>query len=164
MAQDAVQTGAVPLGEVPDQPGDGRREPGRGELVDWILVALVTLLTAWTAVLGIAFLPLYLGPVPLPVSALLGVGAMILAPRACYGLTGSMVAAAAPVVSWFGVTVWLVLSRNALINLPITVYEGQWRVMLLLGLGSLAAAATVGLIWGDQLRSRIASEQRSTAT
>ena len=65
-------------GTVPDQPVDGRREPGRGELVDWILVALITLLTAWTAVLGIAFLPLYLGPVPLPVSALLGVGAMIL--------------------------------------------------------------------------------------
>ena len=77
---------------------------------DWVLVALITLLTAWTAVLGMAFLPLYIGPVPFPISALLGVGAMILAPRACYGLTGSMLAAAAPVVSWFGVSVWLVLS------------------------------------------------------
>jgi hypothetical protein len=162
VAEDAVETGAVPLGAVPDQPVDGRREPGRGELVDWILVALVTLLTAWTAVLGIAFLPLYLGPVPLPVSALLGVGAMILAPRACYRLTGSMVAAVAPVVSWFGVSVWLVLSRNALINLPVTVYQAQWRVMVLLGLGSLAAAATVGLIWGDRLRERIAAERSST--
>jgi hypothetical protein len=57
----------------------------------------------------------------------------------------------------------LVLSRNALINLPVTVYQGQWRVMVLLGLGSLAAAATVGLIWGDRLRERIAAE-RSSAT
>jgi hypothetical protein len=88
---------------------------------------------------------------------------MILAPRACYALTGSMLAVAAPVVSWFGVSVWLVLSRNALINLPVTVYQGQWRVMVLLGLGSLAAAATVGLIWGDRLRERIAAE-RSSAT
>ena len=162
VAEDVADTGSVPLGDVPDQPVDGPREPRRGELVDWILVALITLLTAWTAVLGIAFLPFYLGPVPLPVSALLGVGAMILGPRACYRLTGSMPAAVAPVVSWFGVSVALVLSRNALINLPVTVYQGQWRVMLLLGLGSLAAAATVGLIWGDRLRERIAAERSST--
>jgi hypothetical protein len=150
-----------PPGAVLEPPADD--EPRRGELVDWVLVALVTLLTAWTAVVGIAFLPLYLGPVPFPISALLGVGAMILAPRACYGLTGSMLAAAAPVVSWFGVSVWIVLSRNALINLPLTVYQGQWRVMVLLGLGSLAAAATVGLIWGDRLRDRIAAERTSTS-
>ena len=31
--------------------------------------------------------------------------------------------------------------------------------MVLLGLGSLAAAATVGLIWGDRLRDRIAAER-----
>jgi hypothetical protein len=133
----------------------------RGEPIDWVLVALITVLTGWTAIVAIAFLPVYLGPVPLPVSSLLGVGAMILAPRACYGLTGSMLAAVAPVVSWFGVSVWLVLSRNALINLPVTVYQGQWRVMVLLGLGSLAAAATVGLIWGDRLRDRIAAERGS---
>ena len=151
----------TPPADAPDLRAD--TEQKRGELIDWVLVALITLLTAWTAVLGMAFLPLYLGPVPFPVSALLGVGAMILAPRACYGLTGSMLAAAAPVVSWFGVSVWLVLSRNALINLPVTVYQGQWRVMVLLGLGSLAAAATVGLIWGDRLRDRIAAQRPSTS-
>ena len=31
--------------------------------------------------------------------------------------------------------------------------------MVLLGLGSLAAAATVGLIWGDRLRDRIAAQR-----
>ena len=154
----------VPLEGGQDQEADPVRPPRRGELIDWVLVALITLLTAWIAVMGIAFLPLYAGPVPLPISALLGVGAMILGPRACYGLTGSMPAALAPVVSWFGVSVWLVLSRNALINLPVTVYLGQWRVMVLLGLGALAAAATVGLIWGDRLRDRIAAERSTSGT
>ena len=158
----AVKIGAVlPHADAAEQSAHAEPPANRGQLIDWVLVALITLLTAWIAVLGIAYLPLYLGPVPLPISALLGVGAMILAPRACYGLTGSMLAAAAPVVSWFGVSVWLVLSRNALINLPVTVYQGQWRVMVLLGLGSLAAAATVGLIWGDRLRDRIAAERTS---
>jgi len=158
----AVEGGAgaaTPQADLAARSAHGEPQPRRGELIDWVLVALVTLFTAWIAVLGIAYLPLYVGPVPLPISALLGVGAMILAPRACYGLTGSMLAAAAPVVSWFGVSVWLVLSRNALINLPVTVYQGQWRVMLLLGLGSLAAAATVGLILGDRLRDRITAER-----
>jgi hypothetical protein len=160
---DAADVDAVtPPGDVPDLPASAPSR--RGELIDWVLVALITLLTAWIAVMGIAFLPLYAGPVPLPISALLGVGAMILGPRACYGLTGSMAAALAPVVSWFGVSVWLVLSRNALINLPVTVYLGQWRVMVLLGLGALAAAATVGLIWGDRLRDRIAAERSTTST
>ena len=50
---------------------------------------------------------------------------MILAPRACYRLTGSLLAAAAPVVAWFGVSVWFVLSRNALIGVPLTVDQGS---------------------------------------
>lgn len=131
-----------------------------GSFVDWLLVALVTLLAAATAVLALFFLPLYLGAVPFPISALLGVGAMILAPRACYRLTGSVLAAVLPVAAWFGVSVWFVLTRNTMMpNLPLTVYEGQWRVMVLLGLGSLAAAATLGLIWGDRLRDRLAAER-----
>ena len=44
-------------------------------------------------------------------------------------------------------------------RLPLTVIDGQWRVMVLLGLGSLAAAATLGLIWGDRLRDRLAAER-----
>lgn len=131
---------------------------GTGPL-DWLLVVLVSLLAGCVAVVGFAFLPLYAGPVPLPVSVLLGVAAMILAPRACYGLTGSLWAAALPVVVWFGVSVWITLSTNAMMPaVSLTVINGQWRVMLLLGLGALAAAATIGLIWGDRLRDRIAQE------
>jgi len=144
---------------VTSQPESETRSPTAG-FVDWLLVVLVTLLAACTALLALVFLPLHIGAVPFPISALLGVGAMILAPRACYRLTGSVVAAVLPVAAWFGVSVWLVLSRNTMMpGLPLTVIEGQWRVMLLLGLGSLAAAATLGLIWGDRLRDRLAAER-----
>jgi len=131
-----------------------------GTVVDWLLVALITLLAAGAAVLGLAFLPMHIGAVPFPISALLGVGAMILGPRAAYRLTGSVLAAVLPVAAWFAVSVWLVLSRNTMMpGLPLTVIDGQWRVMVLLGLGSLAAAATLGLIWGDRLRDRLAAER-----
>jgi hypothetical protein len=143
--------------------GSARREPvGRepvGGVADWLLVAFITLLCAWTALVGVAYLPWYVGPVPLPVSALLGVGAMILAPRACYRLTGSFVAALLPVASWFVVTVWLVLLRNPMMtSQAVTVIQGQWRVMLLLGFGSLAAAATLTLLWAERARARYVAE------
>jgi hypothetical protein len=128
--------------------------------IDWVLVAGITVLSGWVAVIGLAFLPLYVGGVPLPVSSLLGVAAMILAPRACYRLTGSLVAALLPVLAWFGMSVWVVLSYNRLLpTVPLTVIAGQWRVMVMLGLGALAAAATVGLIWGDRLKDRVAAER-----
>lgn len=138
-------------------------EPVRSERpgatpVDWLLVVLITLLAAFIAVIGLAFLPLYAGSVPLPISASLGVGAMILGPRACYRLTGSLAAAVAPVLAWFAVSVWVVLKHNSVMPMvPLTVVSGQWRVMLLLGLGSLAAAATIGLIWADRVRARLAT-------
>ena len=169
----AAENGLLPGGSAVSGAGNGSASPpaapGPGAPVDWLLVVLITVLAGWTALLGMAFLPLYIGSVPFPISALLGVAAMVLAPRACYRLTGSLIAALLPVVAWFGVTVWLVVARNSLIGgtdpagnlvgLPITVGDGQWRVMVLLGLGSLAAAATVGLIWGDRLRDRLATQR-----
>lgn len=128
--------------------------------VDWLLVVLVTLLAGWAGVVALAYLPLYIGAVPFPVSVLLAVGAMILAPWACFRLTGSLIAALLPVLVWFGVSVWIVLTRNPIMPaLPLTVVAGQWRVMLLLGLGSLAAAASIGLIWGERFRLRLRAEQ-----
>ena len=154
VASDAAPSG-VDGGTAPP-----RDAPAPGAVADWLVVALITLLTAWTAVLGMAFLPLHIGSIPFPISALLGVAAMVLAPRACYRLTGSLIAALLPVAAWFAVSVWLVLARNSLLGgLPVTVINGQWRVMVLLGLGSLAAAATVGLIWGDRLRDRLTAQR-----
>ncbi len=132
------------------------------KVVDWLLVGLISLLAGFVALLGLAFLPLYIGSVPVPISALLGVAAMIVAPRACYRLTGSPAAAAAPVAVWFAVSVWIVLSYNSLLpRVPLTVIQGQWRVMVLLGLGALAAAATIGLIWGERLKLRIAADRQA---
>jgi hypothetical protein len=159
-ADNAVAAGDAAPSVVDGDPATPRAAPAPVTLADWLLVALITLLTAWTAVVGMAFLPLHIGSLPFPISALLGVAAMVLAPRACYRLTGSLIAALLPVAAWFAVSVWLVLARNSLLGgLPVTVINGQWRVMVLLGLGSLAAAATLGLIWGDRLRDRLTAQQ-----
>lgn len=148
--------GQVGVAQLPATEAAPEHRPGP---VDWLLVVAITILSGWAAVIGLAFLPLYVGGVPLPVSALLGVAAMILAPRTCYRLTGSMLAALLPVVAWFGVSVWVVLSYNRLLpTVPLTVIAGQWRVMVMLGLGALAAAATVGLIWGDRLKERVEAQ------
>ncbi len=136
--------------------------PRSPEPADWLLVALISVLAGFIALVGLAFLPLYIGSVPFPISALLGVGAMILGPRACYRLTGSLAAAVAPVLVWFAVSVWFVLKYNSVMpTVPLTVIRGQWRVMLLLGLGSLAAAATIGLIWADRLRDRLTAQGKA---
>jgi hypothetical protein len=135
-----------------------------GAGLDWLLVVLVSVLAGCVAVIGFAFLPWHLGPIPVPISALLGVLAMIAAPRACYALTGSMLAALLPVLAWFGVAVWITLSTNSLMpTVSLTVMNGQWRVMVLLGLGALSAAATIGLIWGDRLRDAIAGNKPDVA-
>lgn len=135
--------------------------PSPGRWYDWLLVLWITGICGYVALLAVAFLPLHVGNVPMPVSVLLGVAAMWWGPRVCYGLTRSMVAALLPVALWFVVSVWLTLARNPLMPaLPITVYQAQWRVMLLLGLGALTAAASVTLLWGDTVRDRLA-EQRS---
>ena len=149
--------GQLPPELHPDPRPEQQPAPGP---VDWVLVVAISLLTAFVALFALVFLPLYAGAVPLPVSALLGVAAMVLAPRACYRLTGSLAAAVAPVVTWFAVSVWFVVTYNSLLpTVPLTVVQGQWRVMLLLGLGSLAAAATIGLIWADRLRRRMDAQR-----
>ena len=145
-----------------------RRAPAAASCVDWLLVALITLLRRGPRCSGVAFLPLYLGPVPMPVSALLGVGAMILAPRACYRLTGSMRGRGAA----GGVLVRGVGVAGAEPQRPDQPagdrHQGQWRVMVLLGLGSLAAAATRGVDLGrpaarPDRRARAAAVRTSRA-
>jgi hypothetical protein len=136
---------------------------GAGQLeraVDWLLVLWISALAGWAALLGIVYLPLHIGTIPLPISAAIGVAAMWWGPRACYRLTGSLLAAFTPAAAWFGVSVWLVLTRNTILGgVPFAVATGQWRVMVLLGFGSLAAAASIGLVWGDRLKTRLESER-----
>ena len=131
-----------------------------GRPVDWLLVVWISALAGWAALLGVVYLPLYVGTVALPISAVFGVAAMWWGPRTCYRLTDSLVAAFLPAAAWFCVSVWLVLTRNAILGgVPFAVGTGQWRVMVLLGLGSLTAAASIVLLWGDRLQTRLATER-----
>ena len=140
------------------QPAAGTDRVGRP--VDWLLVLWISALAGWAALLGVVYLPLYVGTVALPISAVFGVAAMWWGPRTCYRLTDSLVAAFLPAAAWFCVSVWLVLTRNAILGgVPFAVGTGQWRVMVLLGLGSLTAAASIGLLWGDRLQTRLATER-----
>jgi len=157
----AEATGAAGPAEATGAAGPAP-EPPAGRPADWLLVLWLSALSGWAALLGIAYLPLYLGSIPLPISAAIGAAIMWWAPRTCYRLTGSMPAAVLPAAVWFTVSVWLVLARNPIMTgVPLTVVAGQWRVMVLLGLGSLAAAASVGMVWGDRLRDKLATQRRS---
>lgn len=133
-----------------------------GPLVDWALVIWLTLLGAAAALVGMAFLPQYLGAVPLPVSALLGPVVLWWAPRAAYRLTGSMIAAVLPAATWLITAAWLSIGRNGIVpGQPYSVHNGQWRVMVLLGLGVLAGAAALSLVWGDHVRRQVDADPAS---
>ena len=163
-AQDVPRTVANAAAELADPavPVSAGGVAPTARAVDWLLVLWVTALAGWAALLGVVYLPLYIGTIPLPISAAIGAAIMWWAPRTCYRLTGSMPAAVLPAAVWFTVSVWLVLARNPIMTgVPLTVVAGQWRVMVLLGLGSLAAAASVGMVWGDRLRDKLATQRRS---
>ena len=114
---------------------------------DWLLVALLCALSGVIALFGVFFVPLYLGAVPMPV-VIIPVGvALAVLPRTAYRLAPRMAAAAGPPVAWLVVTVWLNLRDNALYRGAPVAWQG-WQFVLLLGVGSLAAAASVGLLWG----------------
>jgi hypothetical protein len=129
------------------------REPRAGA-VDWALVLLLSALSGFMAVVGVLFLPLYVGPVPMPL-VVVPVGlALAVLPRMSYRLTRRIGAAAAPPLVWLAVTIWLNLADNALYRGFPVVWQG-WQFLLLLGVGSLASAGSVGLLWGDHLRARL---------
>lgn len=124
--------------------------------LDWVLVVWMVLLGAAGGVFGFFFLPLWIGSFPLPVSVLVAVAATGLLPRVCYRLTESMAAAVAPVAAWFLMTLVLYLVPNPTYARPLRIVSADWRMLLLIGLGCLAGAASLGLLWGDHLRRRMA--------
>ncbi len=127
-------------------------ESGPGFL-DWVLVALLTALMIVIAVFGVFYLPIYIGAVPVPVSVLPVALALALIPRVAYRLTGRMWAAMAPVLAWLVVSIGLYATTNSLyLSVPVT-WRG-WQFVLLMGVGALSAAASVGLLWGDHMRAQ----------
>ena len=62
----------------------------------------------------------------------------------------------APVMAWFLITGWLLVTRNAIyLQLPLVI--GDWRLVLLMGVGGLSAATSIGRLWGDATSARQAA-------
>jgi hypothetical protein len=127
--------------------------------VDLLLVLWLTLIGAAVGVVAFFFLPLWLGSVPFPISAVAVGAACWFLPRLVYPLTGSIAMSAAPVVAWFVVTVVLYFLPNPTYAAPLRIYAyAPWRMLLLVGLGALAGAASIGLLWGEHLRARYSAD------
>ena len=129
---------------------------------DWVLVGLLSLLMGVIAVFGVFYLPMYAGSVGLPVSVLPVALALAVIPRMAYRLTHRMLAALAPVIVWLVVSIALYAVTNSL-YLSVPVAWRGWQFTLLLGLGALTAAASVGLLWGDHMRAEFDARKITAA-
>ena len=124
---------------------------------DWSLVVVVSVLSGVIAVFGVFFLPTYARSVPVPAVVLVTSAALLVLPRVGHRLTGRMAAALAPVVVWFVVTIGLYLATNALyVGVPVA-WRGGWQFYLLVGLGAIAAATSLGLLWSEQVERETAA-------
>jgi hypothetical protein len=128
--------------------------PPRPAVLDWVLVILLCLLSAVVAVYGVFFLPAYIGSVPMPAVVVVTAAALVALPRMSYRLTRSMAAALAPAAVWFLVSVGLYLTTNALYRGVPVAWRG-WQFYLLIGIGAIAAATSLGLLWSEQLEQQL---------
>ena len=115
--------------------------------VDWVLAAVLAVLTVASAGYAVFFLPSYAGVVPVPLSALLGAGIVVATVRTNFALTRSMLGAALPALGWFAVTVTLGSWRTLGYGLVLQ----DWRAFVLFGIGSLAAAGSLAWCWADRV-------------
>ncbi len=119
--------------------------------IDFVLAGYLAVLAMVTGVVSVFFLPWRVGATAVPISALIGAAVLFWTIRAGYRLTGSMVVAFLPALLWLGSCAWLTTSATLGFGLVI----GDWRAMMLLGLGVLAAAAALGAAWGTHLTGRV---------
>jgi len=75
----------------PDQPAG---------VVDWVGVGLLTVCAALLAALEVFLVSLYAGSIVMPVSVALAILGNVALPRLAFGLTGSIIGAGAPFVTW----------------------------------------------------------------
>ena len=144
---------AGPLAQAPAVEPAGR-SPGAS---DWLVVVLLCLLAGVVAVFGVFFLPTFVGAVPVPAIVVVTTGALLVLPRVTYRLTGRMAAAMAPAVVWFVVTIGLYLTTNALYRGVPVAWRSGWQFYLLVGLGAIAAAISLGLLWSEQVEQDMAA-------
>jgi len=121
---------------------------------DWFLVVLLCVLAAVVAVFGVFFLPAYVGSVPVPAVVVGTSAALVVLPRVSYRLTGRMIAGMAPAAVWFLVSIGLYLTTNALYRGVPVAWRG-WQFYLLIGVGAIAAATSLGLLWSEQLEQEL---------
>ncbi|NNG37328.1 hypothetical protein [Nakamurella aerolata] len=130
----------------------GERQPERRPgVVGWTLTSLLTLVAGLAALVAFFYLPWYLGSIPLPVSIVLIAFGCWALPRAAYVVTGSLLAAALPVLAAFALTAVLLLLPSGLYSAPLRVYQNGWRNYLLLGAVALAGAVSLSLLWAESL-------------
>jgi hypothetical protein len=127
----------------------GRR---RAALVGWGVVAVVV--PAFLALVEVLWLPLRVGPVPLPVSVVAAVVGNPLLVVLAHRLSRSTLVAVLPAV------VWLLVVVRASVPRPegdlLLIGSGTLGVLTLvfLGLGLVSAAAAVGRVLGAAARDR----------
>ncbi len=109
-----------------------------------VVVLVGCALMALVAVLAVFFLPLHAGSVPLPISAVLAAAMLVVVPRACVAATGRVVAAVAPIAVWAVITLGLAIYRSPLYP-QVLLIVADWRLVLLLGMGGVAAAFSLSL-------------------
>jgi hypothetical protein len=118
-----------------------------GGWVGWAGVVLLCLCALAAAVLELLFVPLYIGPVVIPVSVLAAVAANFYLPQWGRELTGRAAGAVAPIAVWLVVIVPLSLMPRPEGDLFVLgVYGEKWNFYALLLFGSLAGF--VGVVRG----------------
>lgn len=106
-----------------------------GATIDRLVLTVLAADGIAVGLLSVFFMPLWAGPVPIPVAALVAGIVNVLLVRAAERRTTRMVVAALPLVGWLAV-----FALFAIVDGGGTVIPGDWRapVLLLLGAGPAA--------------------------
>ncbi len=136
-------TGVTGSTDASSDQGARRSHPGR---IDVILVGWLTVLLMACTVAVTLFLPLYVGRVPLPGSALVGAVLVYAVVRIGLLLTNSMAGGVIPAVGWLVAAIGVSTSTRFGYGLVL----GDWRALLMLGAGAMAAAAALALFVGTR--------------
>jgi hypothetical protein len=105
---------------------------------------LAVVVAAWFAVLEVLWLPLRIGGFPVPLSIPVAVAVNLLLVTSAHRLTGSRLAAVLPAVVWLAVVLPASQQRPEGDLLVL----GDWRGLVFLLFGVLAAAVALGRVLG----------------
>lgn len=107
---------------------------------DRLILTLLIVDGAAVGVLSVFFLPLWLGPVPFPVSALIAGAVNVVLVRTAARHTHRMALIAAPLMAWGAIYLVFALGRIG----GSGIVPGDWRGVLLLFVGTLPTVMWLG--------------------